>query len=130
VSAVLDTNVIIFDTFEDSQFHGDARSKIDALERWFIPSMVFHEYVWFMKAERIELDFTKSKLTEYLLNAKTIYCPIELADIVFASREMADYREYNDFLILSVARRLQQPLLTYDEPLGRTCERFGIKMSR
>jgi len=130
VSAVLDTNVLIFDTFEDSQLYEEAHSKLDLLEKWFIPSIVFHEYVWFMKAEKIEIDFTKSKISEYLLNAKTVYCTIESSDILFASQEITDHREYNDFLILSVSRRLRQPLLTYDEPLRRTCERLGLKTTR
>lgn len=126
MSAVIDTNVLIFDTFEDSQFHIDAHSKLDKLERWLIPSIVFHEYVWFMRAERIELDFTKSKLVEYLTNAKTIYHAIEAGDILFASREMADYSEYNDYLILSVSKKSREPLLTYDEALLKTCRRLGI----
>ena len=127
MSAVLDTNVLIFDTFDDSQLYEDAHSKLNSLGRWFIPSMVFHEYIWFMKAEKIELNFTKTKLAEYLMNAKTICCPIQPVDILFASREMKDYRDYNDFLILAVSRRLGQPLLTYDNLLQKTCERFGVK---
>lgn len=130
MSAVLDTNVLIFDTFEDTQLYEAAHSKLDSLERWFIPSIVFHEYVWFMKAEKIDLDFTRTKLVEYLMNAKTSYCTIESADILFASREMTDHRDYDDFLILSVSRRLGQPLLTYDKSLKKTCERLGVKTAQ
>jgi len=83
-----------------------------------------------MKSGKIELDFTKSKLAEYLLNAKTIYCTIESADILFASRGIADHQEYNDFLVLSVSRRHRQPLPTYDESLRKTCERLGAKTIR
>jgi len=129
VSAVLDTNILIFDTFEDSALHEEAHSKLDSLERWFIPSIVFHEYVWFMKAEKIELSFTKRKLAEYLMSAKTVYSTIESADILFASQEIGDYREYNDLLILSVSKRLSQPLLTYDKSLQETCERFEVKLA-
>jgi predicted nucleic acid-binding protein len=80
-----------------------------------------------MKAEKIELDFTKSKLREYLLGARTVYCPIESTDVLSASQAMADHREYNDFLIFSVSRRLRQSLFTYDDQLRKTCERLGIK---
>ena len=129
MSAVLDTNILIFDTFEDSALHEEAHSKLDSLERWFIPSIVFHEYVSFMKAEKIELSFTKRKLAEYLMSAKTVYSTIESADILFASQEIGDYREYNDLLILSVSKRLSQPLLTYDKSLQETCERFEVKLA-
>jgi len=127
VSSVLDTNALVFDTFEDSQLHETARSKLNSLERWYIPSIVFHEYIWFMKAEEIELDFTRRKLSEYLVNAKTHYCPIESTDILFASREMGDYGQYNDFLIVSVSRRLDQPLLTFDNDLRKACKRLEVK---
>ena len=127
MSSVLDTNTLIFDTFEDSQLHKTAQSTLDSLERWYIPSIVFHEYIWFMKAEGIELDFTKNKLEEYLMNAKATYCPTESVDTLFASREMRNYREHNDLLILSVSKRLDQPLLTYDQPLRKACQRFGVK---
>jgi len=119
--------VLIFDTFEDSEHHKDAQSKLDALERWIIPSIVFHEYMWFMNAEKIELDFAKGKINEYLLSAKTTYSPIESSDILFASETMTGHREYNDLLILSVSRRLRRPLFTYDGQLKRKCERFSIK---
>ena len=128
MSAVLDTNILIFDTFEDSQLHKLAHSTLDQLEKWIIPAIVFHEYVWFMKAEKIELDFTKTKLKEYLMNAKTIYATIESTDILFTSREIKDHKEYNDFLILSVSKRREQPLFTYDNPLRKTCQRLGIKI--
>jgi predicted nucleic acid-binding protein len=80
-----------------------------------------------MKAEKIELEFTKGKLKEYLLGAKTIYYPVESTDVLFASQAMTEHRQYNDLLILSVSRRLHRSLFTYDEPLKKTCERLGIK---
>lgn len=83
--------------------------------------------MWFMNAEKMELDFAKSKIKEYLLSARTIYCPIESSDILFASETMTGHKEYNDLLILSVSRRLRRPLFTYDRPLKRKCERFSIK---
>ncbi|MBS7623067.1 hypothetical protein KEJ39_05255 [Candidatus Bathyarchaeota archaeon] len=45
MSAVLDTDVLVFDTVEDSQLCEDAHSKLNMPEKWFITSMVFHEYV-------------------------------------------------------------------------------------
>jgi len=48
LSAVVDTNVLIFDTFEDSEFHIEAMKLLDSLKRWILPSIVFHEYVWFL----------------------------------------------------------------------------------
>jgi len=127
MSAVIDTNVLIFDTFEDTQFHNEAQLTLDGLERWLIPSIVFHEYLWFMRAEGVELDFTRTKMTEYLTNTKTSYQPIEPSDILFASREMRNHTEYNDYLTLSVSKRTRQALFTYDATLRKNCSRFGLK---
>ena len=61
------------------------------------------------------------------MNAKTHYCPIKSTDILFVSREMENYGQYNDLLIVSVSRRLDQPLLTFDNDLGKACKRFEVK---
>jgi len=127
MSAVIDTNVLIFDTFEDSQLHTEAHSRLDGLERWLIPSTVLHEYLSFMRAERVELDFTRNKMVEYLTNIKTVYQPIEATDILFACREMRNHTEYNDYLTLSVSKKTRQPLLTYDATLRKNCGRLGVK---
>lgn len=127
MSAVIDTNILIFDTFEDSEFHEEARGQLDSLERWILPLIVFHEYVWFMKAEKLDLSFCQEKVIEYLTRAKTIPAPIQIDDILFSIRRIEDFRDYNDFLILSVAKRMRHPLLTLDENLKRYANRHGVR---
>ena len=46
---VVDTNVLISDTFEDSEFHAEAAAGLDSIERWCIPGMALHELLWFFK---------------------------------------------------------------------------------
>lgn len=48
MSAVVDTNVLIFDTFEDSEFHTEAMKLLDSLKKWILPSIAFREYAWFL----------------------------------------------------------------------------------
>lgn len=127
MSAVVDTNILIFDTFEDSEFHAEARKLLDSLERWILPSIVFHEYVWFMKGEKLDLGFSQEKVTEYLTHAKTTPVPTQVDDILFSIERIEEYRDYNDFLILSAAKRMGHPLLTFDERLKRHANRHGVR---
>ncbi|MEA2090679.1 MAG: PIN domain-containing protein [Thermoproteota archaeon] len=127
MSAVVDTNVLIFDTFEDSEFHTEAMNLLDSLERWILPSVVFHEYVWFMKGEKLDLSFSQEKVTEYLTHAKTNPVHIQVDDILFSTDRIKEYRDYNDFLILSAAKRMGHPLLTFDERLKKQANQHGVR---
>ena len=53
MKALIDTNVLVYDTFEDSIYHAEAKKLLDSLDRWIIPSIVIHEYVWVMRILKI-----------------------------------------------------------------------------
>lgn len=126
MSAVVDTNVLVFDTFEDSDSHGDALEALDALEEWVIPGIVFHEYVWFMKDQKVAAEDTRMKVNEYLMDTKTRFHPIDADDIAFAVGNVRRLGEYNDLVILSSAKRLGLPLLTFDKRLAAKAKEFGV----
>ncbi len=46
---VIDTNVLIYDTFEDTEFHSEAEGTLESLDRWYVPAIVMQEHVWFFK---------------------------------------------------------------------------------
>lgn len=127
MSAVIDTNVLIFDTFEDSMHHREAKEQLDSLERWILPSIVFHEYLWFMKGEELDLGFSREKVIEYLTHAKSDPVPTQVDDILFSIQRIEEYRDYNDLLILSAAKRMGHPLLTFDEELKRHADRHRVR---
>jgi predicted nucleic acid-binding protein len=126
MSAVVDTNVLVFDTFEDSDSHLEAVEALDALEEWVIPGIVFHEYVWFMKDQGVGVAETRTKVNEYLMDAKTRFRPIDADDAAFAVDNARKLGEYNDLLIVSSAKRLGTPLLTFDKGLVRRAREFGV----
>jgi uncharacterized protein len=128
LKAVIDTNVLVFDTFEDSEFHREASSALDSLDGWGLPSMVFHELVWFFKGQRVALSRANAKVKEYLTNEKTIFVPCSADDVIFASSKMKNHREYNDLVILSAANRTGLPLYSFDEDLMASARRHGIKL--
>jgi len=127
---VLDTNVLIFDTFEDSQFHLQAASTLDSLERWTLPDIVFHELIWFFKARKIELSRARTKVEEYVANEKASFSPCVADDIRFAVTRMEDYAQYNDLIVLSTAKRLGLALFTFDEELKKSAKDNSVRVVR
>jgi predicted nucleic acid-binding protein len=128
LSAVIDTNVLVFDTFEDSEFHKEAASGLDSLQEWHIPSMVFHELVWFFKGRAIQVSRVNTKVEEYLRNEKTKFSPCTADDLRFAASHLRDYHEYNDLVILSVAKRLGTSLFTFDDGLKKSARRNAVNL--
>ncbi len=126
--AVIDTNVLIFDTFEDSEFHSAATTKLDSMDRWYIPSIVFHELIWFFRARKIEPVKARLKVEEYLGNEKTSFLPCSPDDLRFAVVKMKKYQEYNDLVILSVTKRVGLPLFTFDDDLHVMAHRNSIRL--
>ena len=127
MSAVIDTNVLIFDTFEDSEFHERASDGLDSLEKWYLPDIVFHELMWFFRSRAIELSNAKTKIEEYLTHEKSIFSSCTPDDVRFAVN-LKNYRNYNDYLILSAAKRLEQPLFSFDEELEKSARKNALRM--
>jgi len=116
LEAVVDTNVLIARIIEDDVNHEKAKKLLDKLRKWYLPSIVIHELVWFLKNKNLDLDLA----LQFILHEKAIYVEIVESDIVFAINESKyNPKDYNDFLILSVAKRLGKQLLTFDEDLKR-----------
>ena len=128
MSAVIDTNVLIYDTFEDSALHSEAKNKLDGLKRWHVPMIVIHEYIWFMKGEDIDLSLTKDKVLEYVTHEKTEIVSEDADEVLFAIERIKSYRDYNDYLILASARRFDEPLLTFDHRLKEVAARIGVNV--
>jgi predicted nucleic acid-binding protein len=64
--AVIDTSVLVYDTFEDSLYHEAAARLLDSLDRWLIPLIVVYEYVWFLKGLNVRPADARDKLLEYI----------------------------------------------------------------
>lgn len=126
--AVLDTNVLIYDTLEDSSLNAQARKRLDGLDKWYIPAIVIHEFVWFMKGEEAELSFTREKVIEYTTHEKAEVVPDGTDEIIFSIERVKSYRDYNDYLILAAANRASLPLFTFDRRLRETASKLGVRV--
>jgi len=123
VEAIIDTNVLVYDTIEDSVFHDDVRNKLSRLKRWVIPTVVLEEFALVLIQLKVEEKFIKEKFSEILSSEKT-----EVASILkehfldstnIISKEKTSFRRLNDKLIVSVAKTRKLPIFTYDGEIKR-----------
>lgn len=128
--AVVDTNVLIYDTFEDSAFHEKARTLLEELDEWRMPSIVIHEYVWFMKGLGVSVRDVLEKVREYVLHAKSVLIVEERDDAIRSleaiSSEELPLSRFNDKLILNMAVKDRIPVATFDMKLRRQVLEKGL----
>ena len=131
MKALIDTNVLVYDTFEDSIYHAEAKKLLDSLDRWIIPSIVIHEYVWVMRALRIEAGEVAYKVEEYLQHHKTELVNETPEDIGRAlsliEKEGLNLSQYNDKIMLSLAIRVAS-LATFDRKLRKQASARRIQI--
>jgi len=121
--AVIDTNVLVYDTFEDSVYHESASKLLDDLDRWLVPLISIYEYIWLLKGLSISLVDAKEKLLEYTTCEKFRIVKEDLEDIRWAisilEEENLSLARFNDKVILSIAFHRGVPLATYDIKLRK-----------
>ncbi|MEM0008749.1 MAG: PIN domain-containing protein, partial [Thermofilum sp.] len=67
---VVDTDVLLHDTFEDSEKHAEAAQLLDEADRVYIASITIHEYLWLLLTKfRIDVENVREKLEEYFSDA-------------------------------------------------------------
>jgi hypothetical protein len=127
--AVIDTNILIYDLVEDSEFHKEAEKLLDSLEEWLIPSIVIHEFIWFLRANEIDnVEYVKS----YVTNEKAkILCDND--DVIGRAleiliKERLSLSRYNDVVILAHAIENELPLATKDKALKGLARRHGVEV--
>lgn len=103
-----DTNVLIYDTIEDSEYHNEAAKIINEAKEIIIPSIVIHEYIWAMfKIVQVSPSFVMLKVREYLEDPRTIYILEPIETLVDALKmlevDRESVKEVNDYIILATA---------------------------
>ncbi len=128
--AVIDTNVLIYDLFEDSLHHEEASKVLDNLETWVIPSIVVHELIWFLKGLGLGARKSHELVLQYLDNEKTTLKPVKHHHIKKALNtilnENLSLSRYNDKLILAVATEEETPIATFDKKLRQQASKLNI----
>ncbi|MCS7133884.1 MAG: PIN domain-containing protein [Candidatus Caldarchaeum sp.] len=125
-----DTNVLVYDTFEDSSRHHEAVKIIDDAQEMTIPAIIIHEFIWVMLKYSVQPSTITAKIREYLEDPRTRYMdePVDaLADALkMLEEDKAELKNVNDYIILSLAKRFNVVLATFDTELKKIAATKGV----
>ncbi len=129
---LLDTNVLVYDIFEDSLYHREARDILERSRQWVIPTIVIHELVWFFRGLELELREAIEVILQRITHEKAVVRPIDSSEIRKAlsivEHENLSLSRYNDKLILVVAQSERIPIATFDRKLRKQAVKLGIEV--
>jgi predicted nucleic acid-binding protein len=129
---VIDTNILIYDTFEDSLHHKEAAKLLDELDRWLIPLIVLYEFIWFLKGLSVSVIDARDKLLEYTTCRNCAVIREGMEDVKWASslllEEKLSLSRFNDKIVLSLALHKGIPLATYDLKLRSQAAELGVPL--
>ncbi|QOJ78585.1 PIN domain-containing protein [Infirmifilum lucidum] len=131
---VVDTDILLHDTFEDSEKHAEASELLDEADRIYMASIIVHEYLWLLLTKfKIDLDIVREKLEEYFSDARFIYITenseVFLKALEWMKEDNADPTMINDYIILVLAQRLGAMLATYDSELKEIARKRGVQVT-
>jgi hypothetical protein len=129
MECIADTNILIYDTIEDSEFHQKVSETLDLMDNVMVPSIVLEEFVHAMKQIKVGEDIIRKKSIEILDTYAIIpISAINMKDSIrILSEENVSFKRFNDKLILSVAKEKNLPLFTFDKELISECKANGVK---
>ena len=129
MSAVIDTNVFVYRAIEDSEYHQESRNLLNSIQKWIIPTIVIHETIWILQ-ELLGREKALTYVKALIHHRKTETIPITKQDISNALKKIEDEKisllRYNDKLIISITKRINAALLSYDKQLLTQATRHGI----
>jgi len=122
---------LIYDTFEDSIYHSEAKNILDSLEKCTIPTIVVHdEYVWMLKSLKVPVNEVVYKVMEYIQHYKANLIHETENNIIsalnFIAKEGISLSRYNDKIILSIAFEREEKLATFDKKLRKQAVALGM----
>ncbi|MCY0859942.1 MAG: PIN domain-containing protein [Sulfolobaceae archaeon] len=120
--AIVDTNVLIFDFVENSQYHELSRKLLNSLNRMIILPNILVEFILVSRRLKIADDEIKAKVEEILKNS--IMVRVRKEDIREAIS--LSLKEINDAIIVCVAKRLNVPVISLDSDVKKLGENIGV----
>ena len=132
MEAIIDTNILVYETIEDSMYHKEVVEKLKDLESLYIPTNILIEFILVMKKLKLENQIIMRKILEILEDPSTSLINIAKMDfkesLRIIIRENRDMKEINDKIILALAKRKNLPIYTYDRQLKQQARKYGVKV--
>ena len=130
MTTLVDTNVLVYDSIENSPHHDRARDIIDESKDPLINSLSIIELGFVLPRYGIGNGDVHIKIEELLhgdyftvswLSGKML----EDASAFMVENEL-NFRNFNDWIIAYDAHSRNVPLVTFDKSLSKKCKKLGI----
>ena len=132
MTVLVDTNVLVYDTIENSPHHDSASEFIDESEDPIINSLSIVELGFVLPRYGLDNESVRMK-TEELLHSDyfTVFWLSEkMMEKVssFMVENKLSFRDFNDWIIAYDAYSRKVPLVTFDKILQKKCKKLGIQV--
>ena len=132
MNVLIDTNVLVYDTIENSQHHDSASELIDELEDPIInsPSIVELGFVlprYGIDNERVRMKIEELLQSDYFTVSWLSGKMMEKVSSFMVENKLS-FRGFNDWIIAYDAYSRKVPLVTFDKILQKKCKKLGIQV--
>ena len=132
MTVLIDTNVLVYDTIENSPHHDSASELIDELEDPTINSMSIVELGFVLPRYGIDNESVRMKIEELLHSDyfTVSWLSGKMMEKVssFMVENKLSFRDFNDWIIAYDAYSRNVPLVTFDKILQKKCKKLGIQV--
>ncbi|MBC7092142.1 MAG: PIN domain-containing protein [Nitrososphaeria archaeon] len=132
MECIVDTNILVYETVEDSLYHREVVERLEDITKIWIPVNILVEFALVLKKLGLDENFVCNKIKELLRKGKIELINVRKSDfekaIEIISNEKLSILRLNDKLILSSASRMRIPLYTYDKHLKSEATKFGVSI--
>jgi len=118
--AVFDTNVIIAIIIENDVNHKKALEFWRKTDKAYIPMISIIEFNYFLIKHSLPVTITKELINDEKVNI----IPTQKDDVFFSIKNnIKSYDDFNDMIILNIAKRIEKQLITFDVELKKLYDR-------
>ena len=132
MTMLTDTNVLVYDTIENSPHHVIAREFIDKSEDPIINSLSIVELGFVLPRYGIDNENVRMKVQELLHSDYFTVSWLSWKTMEKVSSFMVEnklsFRDFNDWIIAYDAYSRKVPLATFDKILQKKCKKLGIQV--
>lgn len=132
MTMLLDTNVLVYDTIENSPHHDTASAIIEKSEVPLLNSISIIELGFVLPRYGIQNKSVKEKINELLqgeyFRVSWISKKLLEETTEFIVENDISFMDFNDWIIAYDAYSRNIPLATFDKALSGKCKKLGIKV--
>ncbi len=132
MTVLVDTNVLVYDTIENSSHHDSASELIDESEDPIINSLSIVELGFVLPRYGIDNESVRIKIEELLHSDyfTVSWLSGKMMEKVssFMVENKLSFRGFNDWIIAYDAYSRKVPLVTFDKILQKKCKKLGIQV--